>query len=692
MCEAVRTKLPPSWTRNGDFCYCSTCWSTVKCTNCGAHDPKGQIFRGRWHCGACRKGRGRAAGNPLDTYHRAVIADHNGEAPSLDFEASGPSAFPAAVDDGALEAAEAGDALAPLPSDPRGGRRPPAAHGGRRPGHIVLLLDTSGSMRTVDARQEPVGGKGREEPPAVARCEAAARCAADFVRVHGRLQPRDVFSLATFDEASEQAFVGLDARDASASLEMLPLHCSRGTSYRTALVAAASLLKLRPGAPAHVLLLSDGQPGDAKAALEYFQAELLQRTGTGRSAAGFRLHGIGFGALVQSFASLQQLACLGGGTFALAGSSVRGLCEAFASVSSTITSLSDSSSLAEPLDAYQDARSVRMPRPANFEFSDGGAFGKRGVLRFSASRTSFQYDGADFQAMCWPPGEVARRIRPHMRGGMRLVYDFQDTRAAGDESGRMVAKCSRWLNEVLNGREAVEAYAKSTAVARHYAARFNEHLSAKVPGAPRLFFVPCFVYEVEGAEAPPEGEPQAFAGERYLPGAFLKYTSNNGYAAVPGPGMRHCEVVQAFTHFSLVASGGRLLVADLQGVAREAEVLLTDPQVLSLDGRRFGPGDLRGRGVRACLSAHRCGPTCRLLGLRPPGAAMLRRLAPAPTAADPNRTPSTLSSSWELWSEPGSGSSEWEQISEQALESVALSEGSRSTQASSTSWVHLLDS
>ena len=50
-------------------------------------------------------------------------------------------------------------------------------------------------------------------------------------------------------------------------------------------------------------------------------------------------------------------------------------------------------------------------------------------------------------------------------------------------------------------------------------------------------------------------------------------------------------MVQAFLHFSFEESGGKFIVADLQGVARDNEVLLTDPQVLSLT-RDYGPGDL----------------------------------------------------------------------------------------------------
>ena len=169
-----------------------------------------------------------------------------------------------------------------------------------------------------------------------------------------------------------------------------------------------------------------------------------------------------------------------------------------------------------------------------------------------------------------------------MRGGMRLVYGFQDEEVAKNGSW-MVAKCSRYSNEILNSQLAVEAHAKSTAVARYFAARFNGRLQAL--GGEKLatlLFVPCFVYKVEGDA--PINEPKCFAAERYLPGVFLKYNSNNGYVA---DALLHNDAVQSFLHFSFEESGGHFIVADLQGVARESEVLLTDPQVLSLTRECF---------------------------------------------------------------------------------------------------------
>ena len=204
---------------------------------------------------------------------------------------------------------------------------------------------------------------------------------------------------------------------------------------------------------------------------------------------------------------------------------------------------------------------------------------------------------------------------------------------------------------------AVEAHAKSTAVARYFASRFNSRLHVALPEMPSLLFVPCFVYEVEGQS--PENEPTCFAAERYLPGVFLKYNSNSGFVA---DALLHNDIVQAFLHFSFEESGGKFIVADLQGVARDKEVLLTDPQVLSLT-REYGPGDLGTTGYLRCLKAHRCGRTCQQLGLTPISSSRVKRI----------ESSAATGNSWQhVHSAHSFG--DWERISERVAD-FTMSEG-----------------
>ena len=218
------------------------------------------------------------------------------------------------------------------------------------------------------------------------------------------------------------------------------------------------------------------------------------------------------------------------------------------------------------------------------------------------------------------------------------------------------------MNSALNSLVAVEAHAKSTAIARYFASRFNGRLHGLGERLASLLFVPCFLYEVE--ENPTESEPKCFAAERYLPGVFLKYNSNSGYVA--DSLLPHNDMVQAFLHFSFEESGGKFIVADLQGVARDSEVLLTDPQVLSLT-RDYGPGDLGVTGYLRCLRAHRCGRTCQQLGLTPISSSRMKRIE--------SSTGSHASGgSWQHVHSVNSFG-DWERLSEHAAAVYTMSEG-----------------
>lgn len=665
--------------------YCPTCWEKVTCNQCGSRDTKGEFHQGRWVCQACRhRATTRKQGSLYEDCHRSIIEDCNGASPQEEVsEQSVKEANRAqyAYQQELEEEEEEADEVAPLPMPAKtrqttmSMRDAPA-----KQGHVVLLIDASGSMRICDVDTQEQG----KQADTICRLEAATQCAADFIQAHFYQHPRDRFSVATFGDASEIVARAANSTGAREALDGIGRRGVGGTSFLSALQAATELLDAAPGMQSHVVILSDGRPADTKKALKLFQEEFLWG-----KYVSTPIHGIGFGATVQSFAPLQQLCCLSGGSFVLSTCSMQGLGRAFSSVSSTITT-SMSSGWCDEHGKLQLASKHKL-RPVIFEPPEIGDFGRKDVLRFHADRTTFQYDGNEFQTEKKCSVAVARREHPCMRGGMRLVYAFRDTHVVKDEGSWMVAKASRFLDEVCNCRAVVESHAKSTAVARHYAARFNErlrHVHSRKHQEDRkphtVFFVPCHFYEAAETDRGNKDEATFFTAERFLPGAFLKYNSNNGY--VCDDSVQHHEAVQAFTHFSFMASGGNLLVADLQGVALENETLLTDPQVLS-QRSEFGPGDLGPAGMKACLSAHRCGPTCRRLGLEPLTAKALSRLPVAKKTA-----PSSASSSWASfhYSELGQGD-QWEKVSESRPAEYALSEAGKSSQGSGCSWVHLLE-
>lgn len=627
----------------------------MRSKNSDRHASKGKNFRGQWHSPCSSDQATQIVAE--DDMEQASRSESESQSQAI----TGRSSFFQRDDYGGDEGEDDLDELGPLPTGPWTTHK----QSRQQQSHVVLLLDASGSMRICDA------GVFR-------RFEIARTCGIDFIARHAECHPKDLFSIATFSEQANLICELCPAGEAMKSLEAVVVKVGGGTRYVPALYQASSCLGARPGIAGHVVLLSDGRPADTKDALEVFQELFLHG-----NHVGARLHGIAFGSIMESFAALQQLACIGDGSFTLSGCSARELCVAFTSVSSSITSVKSS--------VAQELLMQPTPKRVHYEQPKLGISVKKGVLRCHASCVSFQYDGQVFEKQERPAGPVQRRRRPNMRGGMRLVYGFNDGRMTDQCSqGWMVAKLSRFSDPSLNDLQVVETHAKSTAVARYFAALFEEKARLVAATVPTLEFLPCFVYTVENPTALPEGEPEAFTAERYLPGAFVKYNSNSGY--VSQEALLHHDAVQAFLHFSFVSSGGRLAVTDLQGVARDSELFLTDPQVVTAAGGGFGPGDLGVRGLRACLTAHRCGPTCRRLGLQPVSGSVLRKLeAMAPRQCKPCAGAASSALSTGTWQRVGSTVSasvaEWECIGEVNLEDFPVGEGVRSSQASGASWV-----
>ena len=80
-----------------------------------------------------------------------------------------------------------------------------------------------------------------------------------------------------------------------------------------------------------------------------------------------------------------------------------------------------------------------------------------------------------------------------------------------------------------------------------------------------------------------------------MPGSYVKHSNNAGWvgreeqscsgaAAIEQALLR--ATPQAFSHFSYVASGGEVLICDIQGVGD----LFTDPQIHTPDGNSYGEG------------------------------------------------------------------------------------------------------
>lgn len=116
------------------------------------------------------------------------------------------------------------------------------------------------------------------------------------------------------------------------------------------------------------------------------------------------------------------------------------------------------------------------------------------------------------------------------------------------------------------------------------------------------------------------GDPMRCIVEPFIEG-YEKFNSNSGWNDVStGWG----EAMQALSHFSYHVSGGECLLCDLQGGVYEREIILTDPVVLSRDGR-FGVTDLGPDGIQTFFAHHRCNRYCDPRWARPRGVEIIRR-------------------------------------------------------------------
>lgn len=141
------------------------------------------------------------------------------------------------------------------------------------------------------------------------------------------------------------------------------------------------------------------------------------------------------------------------------------------------------------------------------------------------------------------------------------------------------------------------------AVCAHYAELYNEHEPPL-----KVYYARSWLLKLR------DRGDLVCSVEEYLPGAYVKYSNNNGYVGkeTSSTEERERNTPQAFSHFTFVASDYRLMIVDIQGVNDS----YTDPQIHTADGRGFGAGNLGTFGMEKFLESHRCNEVCKWLGLR----------------------------------------------------------------------------
>jgi Mg-chelatase subunit ChlD len=435
--------------------------------------------------------------------------------------------------------------------------------------HIVLVIDTSGSMRLCD-----VNVFDRLVP----RIEAVRLTALEFLAAQ---EDAAVYSVVTFDHVAKVLATRASRDDVYEQIRHARFFARRTTEYASGLSSAVALAE--EGDLLELVLLSDGRPGDPHKALALLQGELA-----GTSAGALRVHAIGLDPSATQY--LQQLAAVSDGSYVESGRSLVCMRRAFTSVSTAIAT------------GTSKQRGEKIPKAISFEVPTT-ALGQE----LTCTRYWHFFDGSDFTEHATPERSVHLRERPFTQGGMRLVHGFLDATLPQVKPHRMVGKLSKFRDQ--DTADFTKAAANSVAVAKFFVRCF-EHAGATALVTRGLKFIvlECYRYVAE--------DGTSFVGERYLPGAFTKFNSNNGYVDKEHP---LSEAVQALSHFSYQASEGEMMIADLQGVVAGSPhrcfCFFTDPQVLSVR-KCFGPADLGPAGMRKFFAHHKCGPTCEALGLK----------------------------------------------------------------------------
>ena len=89
---------------------------------------------------------------------------------------------------------------------------------------------------------------------------------------------------------------------------------------------------------------------------------------------------------------------------------------------------------------------------------------------------------------------------------------------------------------------------------------------------------------------------------------YEKFNSNTGWYS---DGVAWGRAMQALSHCSYDASGGNLLLCDLQGGVYSNGIVLTDPVIMSQVAGQYGPTDLGSEGISSFFATHRCNEYCR---------------------------------------------------------------------------------
>lgn len=187
---------------------------------------------------------------------------------------------------------------------------------------------------------------------------------------------------------------------------------------------------------------------------------------------------------------------------------------------------------------------------------------------------------------------------PFAEGEECLVYH------AYDVTTKKAIVLKKYKREGLE-YNSIESYMREVEVrtiCSTYALEFNAD-KRKPVGSVRIEVTPVDAVQCNGGDL--------YLLETFLGGKMEKYSNNAGLVCSKSP---LSEIMQAFSHYSWVASGKSLIICDLQGVESGSRVTLTDPAIHS-KSVIYGHTDLGNTGIERFFRTHTCGGICMGMGL-----------------------------------------------------------------------------
>ena len=276
------------------------------------------------------------------------------------------------------------------------------------------------------------------------------------------------------------------------------------------------------------------------------------------------------------------------------------------------------------------------------------SFDERGKRRKHFAEAPFLSRDASF---------VAISKKPFGEGAERFVYRFFELGADGKTvvGDQLVAKETRHIlaesheRDCLKQGKFIRTFCAAQQISRGLAQKFNALLdrTPKVHATcPRVSFLDCSVYEIESDDG--ETTRSVLVETKLEHQKWYKWNANNGYVAnqnqvsrrvgfaplapiieeaendteaVAFQSVRYsaAEVAQAFSHFTYVVTGRKRLVCDLQGVASDRMIRLSDPVIHYHDQgcptRRqvHGQTDRGRKGISLFFRSHECGSLCQIV-------------------------------------------------------------------------------